>query len=204
MKYGYIRVSTREQNEQRQIETMHGEGITDRYIYIDKMTGASFDRPQYNRLMKVVERGDKIVVDSLDRLGRDYDGLITEWKRLTHEEGVDVQALDMPFMDSEYFSKLGDLGKLVEDMFLGILAWVAEHERLENHRRQKLGIERAKAEGKYKGKPKKQYSPELIAEAEKALVGEGEAVRGKAAAARVLGCHVNTVTNMIADGRLRI
>lgn len=199
MKYGYIRVSTREQNEERQIETMHAEGIDDRCLFIDKMTGASFDRPKYQELMTIVKPGDKIVVDSLDRLGRDYEGLISEWKRLTHEEGVNIQALDMPFMDSEYFEKLGDLGKLVEDLFLGILSWVAEHERLENHRRQKLGIERAKAQGKFKGKPKKQYDPELIARAETVLRNEG-----KAAAARVLGCHVNTVTNMIADGRLHV
>lgn len=197
MKYGYIRVSTQEQNPERQIETMRREGIDDNLIFVDKASGKNFSRPEYQALMRKVERGDKIVVDSLDRLGRDYDGLISEWKRLTHDEGVDIQALDMPFMDSEYFKKLGDLGKLVEDMFLGILAWVAEHERLENQRRQKLGIERAKAAGKYKGGVPKRHSPEALAEAQRVLDADG-----KTAAAKVLGVNRATVYRMIADGRL--
>lgn len=197
MKYGYIRVSTQEQNPERQAETMRREGIEESLIYIDKASGKDFSRPEYARLMGDIRSGDKIVVDSLDRLGRDYDGLISEWKRLTHDEGVDIQALDMPFMDSEYFRKLGDLGKLVEDMFLGILAWVAEHERLENHRRQKEGIERAKAAGKYRGGTPRSYPQDVIDRANEALRTDG-----KAAAAKVLGCTRATVYRMIEDGRL--
>ena len=190
-------MSTTGQNPARQIETLHNEGITDDNLFIDLASGKDFDRPQYQKLMATVQPGDKIIVDSLDRLGRDYDGLISEWKRLTHDEGVDVQALDMPFMDSSYFGKLGDLGKLVEDMFLGILSWVAEHERLENHRRQAEGIERARAAGKYRGRQNRVYAPEQIKAAEKALREEG-----KTAAARVLGCTPNTIYRMLADGRL--
>ena len=108
MKYGYIRVSTKEQNPQRQQAAMEREGV-DR-VFVDFASGKNFDRPKYNELMALVRPGDKIVVDSLDRLGRDYEGLIAEWKSLTHGRGVNVQALDLPFMDSEYFSKLGDLG----------------------------------------------------------------------------------------------
>lgn len=195
MKYGYIRVSTKEQNPQRQQEAMEREGV-DR-VLVDYASGKDFDRPKYSELMGLVRPGDKIVVDSLDRLGRDYDGLIAEWKSLTHDKGVHVQALDLPFMDSEYFAKLGDLGKLVEDLFLGILAWVAEHERLEMKRRQEIGIAKAKEQGKYKGRMRLSYPPETLAAASDAL-----AVGGKAAAARVLGCSVGTVSNMLKDGRL--
>ena len=197
MIYGYIRVSTKEQNLTRQIKAMEQEGIVTENLFIDKASGKNFDRPAYQALMEKVQPGDKIVVDSLDRLGRDYDGLIAQWKRLTHEQGVDIQALDMPFMDSAYFRKLGDLGKLVEDMFLGILAWVADHERQEIMRRQREGIEKAKVEGKYQGRQNTVYDPEILAQAQGVLNQHG-----KSAAARVLGVSRSTIQRMCKDGRL--
>ena len=198
MIYGYIRVSTLEQNVDRQVKSMDDLGVDESRLYIDKASGKNFDRPKYRELMGKVSRGDKIVVDSLDRLGRDYDGLISEWKRLTHDEGIDIQALDMTFMNSEYFRNMGDLGKLVEDIFVGILSWVAEHERLENHRRTMEGIAVAKAAGKFKGGVKKRL-PEGALEAAQAALDGGAS---KAEVARMLGVHPNTVFNMLKDGRL--
>lgn len=195
--YGYIRVSTIEQNVARQVETMTREGVPQDKLFIDKASGKSFDRPEYQRLLATVQPGDKIIVDSLDRLGRDYDGLIAEWKRLTRDMGVHVKALDLAFMDSEAFAAMEDLGQMIEDMLLSVLSWSAANERTKMLRRQAEGIAVAKAEGKYKGRSKTSYSQDEIDAAQEALTSQG-----KTAAARVLGVNRNTIYRMIEDGRL--
>ena len=196
--YGYIRVSTEGQNPERQIRKMRELGVPDERLFVDRASGKDLDRPAYRALMDVVADGDQIIVDSLDRLGRNYDDVTAEWRRLV-SMGVDIRCLDLDFFDSAKLREMGSIGICVEDMLLSLLAYVAQTEREKNRQRQAEGIAVAREQGKYKGKPKKEYPPELLAEAERAL-----AERGKAAAARVLGCHVNTVTNMVADGRLHV
>lgn len=196
--YGYIRVSSATQNPERQVRKMAELGIPPERMFVDYASGKNLDRPRYRELMSLVCDGDQVVVDSLDRLGRSYDDVTAEWRRLVGM-GVDIRCLDLDFFDSARFREMGAIGVCVEDMLLSLLAYVAQTEREKNRQRQAEGIALARAEGKFKGKPKRSFDPELLAGAERALASQG-----KAAAARVLGCHVNTVANMIADGRLRV
>ncbi|WP_165170673.1 recombinase family protein [Adlercreutzia sp. ZJ242] len=196
--YGYVRVSTREQNEERQLRKMRELGVSEGNLYVDKASGKNLDREAYDALMSVVSEGDVVLVDSLDRLGRNYFDIVEEWRRLTREEGVGIRCLDLDFFDSAKFREMGSLGICVEDMLLSLLAYVAQTERDKNRQRQAEGIAIAKEQGKYKGRSKAVHDAAVVAEAERAL-REG----GKAAAARVLGVGRGTVYNMIEDGRLR-
>lgn len=157
---GYVRVSTEEQNEARQLTLMEREGVEE--LYVDKASGKDFDRAGYERLMADVEPGDLLVLDALDRLGRDYDGLVAEWRRLSREAGCDVAALDVEFMDTRKFRAMGDMGKVVEDMALSMLAWAAERERKEMLRKQRDGIEEARKAGKYKGRKRVEVDAALL------------------------------------------
>ena len=154
MDYGYVRVSATDQNPERQIEKMKNElGIEDRFLFVEKASGKDFERPIYQGMKMTMREGDVLYVDSLDRLGRDYDGVISEWKHLTREMKVDVVALDKRDMfDSRKFREMGDIGKLLEDQMLSMMAWVAEQERKKIRVRQREGIAIAKAEGKYTGR----------------------------------------------------
>ena len=192
--YGYIRVSTKDQNPQRQIDKMTLLGVSD--LFVDKASGKNLDRPAYKSLLDKVKEGDTILFDSLDRLGRSYDDVTREWRRLTREVGCELKVLDLEFFDSQAFKMMGDVGTCVEDMLLSLLAYVAQTEREKNRVRQAEGIAIAKKQGRYKGKPKTTYSEEQIRRAKDALSVS------KAAAAKVLGCHPNTIYNMIEDGRL--
>lgn len=154
MKLGYIRVSSKDQNESRQIEKMLALGIEERYIFVDKQTGANFDRPQYQAMKLFIRPGDIVYIDDLDRLGRDYDGIIREWKHITRELGADIVILSNPTLfDSQKFKQMGDIGKLMEDQFLSLLSFVAEQERKKIKRRQAEGIALAKKQGKHLGRP---------------------------------------------------
>lgn len=157
--FGYVRVSTKDQNEERQIARLKELGVDDRHIYVDKTTGKDFnDRPAYDALLLTLREGDLLYIDSLDRLGRSYDSNLKEWKRITREIGADVVALDMESVfDSRKFRAQGDVGKLMEDQMTSILSWVAEQERKKMLERQRPGIERAKREGKYKGRKPVEY-----------------------------------------------
>lgn len=197
-RYGYVRVSSKDQNEARQLEKMRELEIEDKNIFIDKASGKDLEREQYKKLISIVEEGDEIIFDSLDRLGRDYDDLTIEWRRLTREVGCDLKALDLEFFDSALFRSMGDIGKCVEDMLLSLLAYVAQTERKKNRQRQAEGIAIAKSLGKYKGKPKTIFPAELIDAANKALREEG-----KSAAAKILNVSRITVYRMIEDGRLK-
>lgn len=198
--YGYVRVSTAEQNEARQLATMAAEGVAPGNVYVDKASGKDFDRPAWAALLAALRPGDRLLVDSLDRLGRNYGAVTEEWRRLTRDMGVSVKALDLGFFDSEAFAAMGDMGRCVEDMLLSLLAYVAQTERDKMLRRQAEGIAVAKAEGRYKGRAKASFPPELLAQAQAAL-DSGERDRVSRAAA-VLGVHRNTVANMVRDGRL--
>lgn len=150
--YGYVRVSTVEQNTERQIIKMKALGISEDHLFIDKASGKNMDRPQWKLLMDTVSEGDSIVIDSLDRLGRNYDDVTREWKRLTRETGVHIKCLDLEFFDSQKFAEMGDLGICLEDMLLSLLAYVAQTERKKIKQRQSEGIAVAKSAGKYEGR----------------------------------------------------
>lgn len=153
MKVGYVRVSTKEQNEARQIQSMTDAGVEK--IYMDKQSGKDFDRPEYQKMIAELKEEDVLVLHSLDRLGRNYDCIIEEWHRITKTIKADIIVLDMPLLDTT--AKGNDLtGTFIADMVLQILSYVATAERENIRKRQAEGIAIAKAEGKYKGRqPKK-------------------------------------------------
>ncbi|WP_168123972.1 recombinase family protein [Paenibacillus sp. HB172176] len=155
MKLAYGRVSAKDQNPERQLIKFRELGVDERYIFVDKQSGKSFDRPRYQALRLLIREGDLVYMDALDRLGRDYDGIIAEWKYITRELDADIVCLDNEALfDSRKFKTMGDLGKLLEDQFLSMLAYVAEQERKKNGQRQAEGIEVARANGVSFGRPR--------------------------------------------------
>jgi DNA invertase Pin-like site-specific DNA recombinase len=152
---GYCRVSSIDQNETRQVLKMKALNIELKYIFIDKQSGKDLNRPEYQLMRRFCEEGDLIYIDSLDRLGRNYDDIITEWKYLTRIVNADIICLDNETLfDSRKFKSMGDIGKLMEDQFLSLLSYVAEQERKKIKQRQAEGIAIAKSQGKYKGRKK--------------------------------------------------
>lgn len=149
--YGYIRVSSVDQNEQRQLVALHGRGVADRYIYMDKQSGKDFHRPQYRRMMKKLRAGDLLYVQSIDRLGRNYAEIRQQWQRLTKEKGVDICVIDMPLLDTRQGKDL--MGTFIADLVLQILSFVAQNERENIRKRQAEGIAAAKARGVKFGRP---------------------------------------------------
>lgn len=149
--YGYIRVSTREQNEDRQRIALHELGLTDRQIFLDKQSGKDFDRPQYRRLLKKLCPGDLLYVKSIDRLGRNYEEIQNQWRILTREKGVDICIVDMPILDTRRGKDL--LGTFISDLVLQLLSFVAENERVNIRQRQAEGIAAAKSRGVRFGRP---------------------------------------------------
>ncbi|MFS0558306.1 recombinase family protein [Brevibacillus centrosporus] len=163
MKLGYARVSAKDQNPERQIKKMRELGIEERYIFVDKQSGKDFNRPQYQAMRLIIREGDLLYLDALDRLGRDYDGIIREWKYITRELNADIVVLENETLfDSRKFRSMGDLGKLMEDQFLSLLSYVAEQERKKNKQRQAEGIEVAKNNGVRFGRRKYEITPEFI------------------------------------------
>lgn len=170
MKIGYVRVSTKDQNEARQIESM-SENNVDK-IYMDKMSGKDFNRPEYQKMISELKEGDVVVLHSLDRLGRNYDMIIEEWRKITKEIKADIIVLDMPLLNTT--TGQDDLtGKFIADLFLQVLSYVAATERENIRKRQAEGIAIAKAQGKYKGRVRKIIEP-AIYESAKALYDLGE------------------------------
>jgi DNA invertase Pin-like site-specific DNA recombinase len=152
--YGYIRVSTKEQNEQRQLNKMIDKGVEARRIFVDKASGKDFNRPQYQTLRRVLGEGDLVYIDALDRMGRNYDEVISEWKYITRELQADIIVLENETLfDSRKFREMGEIGRLMEDQFLSLLSYVADQERKKIRQRQAEGIAVAKSEGKHLGRP---------------------------------------------------
>lgn len=152
-KYGYVRVPTREQNLERQILAMKEEGIEDKNIYADQMSGKDFDRPKYNRLMKKLKPGDLLVIKSIDRLGRNYTEILEQWRVITKNKKANIKVIDMPLLNTE--TGHGDLtGVFISDLVLQILAYVAETERAFIKQRQAEGIAIAKKNGVKFGREK--------------------------------------------------
>ncbi len=143
--YGYIRVSTREQNEDRQVIALTEAGVSKDHFYIDKQSGKDFNRKQYKRMLRKLKAEDVLVVKSIDRLGRNYDEIIEQWRLLTKDKGVNIVVLDMPLLDTRNNKDL--TGTLIADIVLQLLSYVAQTEREFIHQRQAEGIAAAKARG---------------------------------------------------------
>ena len=148
--FGYIRVSSKDQNEARQVEKMRELGIDERHIFIDKESGKNFDREQYQAMVAMLREGDLVYVTSLDRLGRNYKETGDEWARITKEKKADICVLDMPILDTRVSKDL--TGELISDIVIKLLSYVAEKERESIRTRQAEGIALAKAQGKYQGR----------------------------------------------------
>ena len=151
--YGYCRVSSRDQNEDRQLITMKEMNVPEKNIFIDKQSGKDFDRPQYKRLMRKIKAGDVLYIKSIDRLGRNYKDIIEQWKIITKDKGADICILDMPILDTRRNKDL--LGTLIADLVLAILSYVSENERTAIKTRQADGIAAAKKREVRFGRPPK-------------------------------------------------
>lgn len=151
--YGYARVSTREQNEERQLFALRAMSIPEQNIFIDKQSGKDFERPQYKRLFKKLKPDDLIYIKSIDRLGRNYGEILEQWRVLTKEKGIDIMVLDMPLLDTRRGKDL--MGTFLSDIVLQVLSFVAENERANIRQRQAEGIAAAKARGVRFGRPPK-------------------------------------------------
>lgn len=151
--YGYIRVSSKDQNADRQRVAMWDAGISDGYIYMDKQSGKNFDRPEYRKVIKKLKPGDTLYVKSIDRLGRNYDEILEQWRIITKEKLAAIVVLDMPLLDTRQSRDL--TGTLIADIVLQLLSYVAQTEREYIRQRQAEGIAVAKAKGVHFGrKPK--------------------------------------------------
>ena len=158
--YGYVRVSTKEQCEDRQLIALQEFSVPRENVYIDKLSGKDFNRPQYQKMMRRLRKGDLLVVTSIDRLGRNYSEILEQWRKLTREKQVDIAVLDMPLLDTRRTED--DLtGIFVADLVLQILSYVAQTERDNIHRRQTEGIEAAKLRGVRFGRPRKKIPEEF-------------------------------------------
>ena len=151
MEYGYARVSTKEQNELRQLIALRKFGLTDRAIFVDKQSGKDFDRRGYRRLLRKLKDGDTLVIKSIDRLGRNYAEILEQWRILTKDKGIDIVVLDMPLLDTRRGKDL--MGTFLSDIVLQVLSFVAENERTNIRQRQAEGIAAAKAKGVKFGRP---------------------------------------------------
>ncbi|WP_273101817.1 recombinase family protein [Bulleidia extructa] len=165
MKYGYIRVSTKEQNIDRQLSVILKENISMNRIYIDKASGKDFNRKKYKKLVKKLKESDEVYIKSIDRLGRNYDEIIREWNLITKEKRAEIIVLDFPLLDTR--AKSYDLtGKFISNIVLQILSYVAQIERENTLQRQSEGIREAKKRGVVFGRPKKEMPENFISVAE--------------------------------------
>lgn len=191
MKYGYVRVSTKEQNEARQVQSMSEYGVDK--VFMDKQSGKDFDRPNYQKMISELKEGDVVILHSLDRLGRNYDAIIEEWHRITKELKADIIVLDMPLLNTTVCG--ADLtGKFIADLVLQVLSYVAANERENIKKRQAEGIAIAKTQGKYAncGRKKAEYDVDAIVE----LLSNGVS---KSEIARQMNISRPTLNKILAD-----
>lgn len=157
--YGYIRVGSRDQNEDRQMIAMQELKVPRNNIYMDKQSGKDFNRPKYKRLLRRLRQDDLLYIKSIDRLGRNYSEILEQWRVLTKEKGVDIVVLDMPLLDTRRGKDL--MGTFLSDIVLQVLSFVAENERTNIRQRQAEGIAVAKAKGVRFGRPPQPLPPEF-------------------------------------------
>lgn len=178
--YGYIRVSSKDQNESRQIEAMKELGIPEERIFIDKQSGKDFNRAEYQTLKRMLKDSPNsvLVIYSIDRLGRNYKEIIKEWQELITECKADIKVLDMPLLDTTQYKDL--LGTFISDLILQVLSFVAEQERGNIRKRQAEGIAIAKAQNKHLGRPKAEITEAFMTEYSKWKNGEQTATQAMA------------------------
>ena len=191
MNYGYIRVSSRDQNEERQLIAMHEAGIDYAHIFMDKQSGKDFDRPKYQRLRKKLRKGDTLYVKSIDRLGRNYNEILQQWQENNKDIGSDIVVLDMPLLDTRQRTDL--MGTLIADIVLQLLSYVAQTEREFIKQRQTEGIAAAKARGVHLGRLPS-VRPEAYAECRKRWRNGTLSAR---AAGKLLGVAHTTFLNWV-------
>lgn len=153
--YGYVRVSTKHQNIDRQVSALKSSGIKYENIYVDKCTGVNFERAEYEKLINKLKEGDILYIKSIDRLGRNYDEIIEQWNLIVKSKHVDIVVLDFPLLDTRA-KKDGVTGKFISDMTLQILSYVAQIEKENTHQRQMEGIVEARKRGVKFGRPQKE------------------------------------------------
>ena len=176
--FGYVRVSSTDQNEDRQMLAMQEKSVPEKNIYVDKQSGKDFNRPQYQKLVKKLKSGDLLYILSIDRLGRNYEEIQRQWRVLTKDIGIDICVIDMPLLDTRNGKDL--MGTFIADLVLQILSFVAENERVNIKKRQAEGIAAAKLKGVRFGIP--EISPpdnfgEIVAEWEAKKITFAEAIR---------------------------
>lgn len=175
--YGYVRVSTKEQNEGRQLEEMRKLGIPEERIFIDKQSGKDFNRAEYQTLKRMLKDSPNslLVILSIDRLGRNYEEIVKEWQELTTECKSDIKVIDMPLLDTTQYKDT--LGNFISNLILQVLSFVAEQERTNTRKRQEQGIALAKAEGRHLGRPKAEITEQYVIEYTKWKNGEQTATQ---------------------------
>ncbi len=174
-KFGYVRISSKDQNEIRQIESLIQIGVDERDIFIDKQSGKNFDRPEYQLLKRMLRKGDVLYLHSLDRFGRTKSGILEEWNDITKNIRADIVVMDMPLLDTTKFKD--SLGSFISDLVLQILSWMAEEERDRIRKRQREGIDLALQNGVAFGRPKVQVTEEFKEIYSRWKVGEMTAVK---------------------------
>lgn len=176
--YGYARVSSTDQNEERQLVALREKGVDENNIFIDKQSGKDFDRPQYKKMVQKIKSGDLLYILSIDRLGRNYEEIQRQWIVLTKEKDVDICVIDMPLLDTRQGKDL--MGTFIADLVLQILSFVAQSERENIRKRQEEGIAAAKARGVKFGRPEKQVPAnfaKLVANWEKKKISLSEILK---------------------------
>ena len=158
--YGYARVSSADQNEARQIVALRNAGIEDNHIFIDHRSGKDFNRPAWRRVRRTLREGDTLVIQSLDRLGRNYADMLDEWRFLVHKRKVNIRVLDMPILDTANKTN-GLIGEVIAEIVLQLLSFVAENERRNIRERQRQGIAAARTRGVRFGRPKRKLPPQF-------------------------------------------
>ena len=188
--FGYARVSTRDQNLGRQLDALHEFGVEE--VFADKASGRDFARPEWKRMMDLLSEGDLLVVKSIDRLGRNYEEILDQWRAITKVKGVEMVVLDMPLLDTRR-ERGGITGVLIADIVLQLLSYVAQVERESIHQRQAEGIAAAKARGVKFGRPEKKQPSSYKSTRESYLAG----YLTRSEAASKLGVSVSTFDKWI-------
>ena len=192
---GYARVSSRDQNEDRQIIALTEFGVPQSAVFVDKVSGKDFDRKNYKRMLKKLKKSDVLVIKSIDRLGRNYKDVIKQWQYITQDKGADIVVLDMKLLDTRQHKDL--LGTFIADMVLQLLSYVAENERLNIKQRQAEGIAAAKARGVVFGRPKKFYTENYI----DVFIRYQHKELTKTQAIQLIGCKEHTFYRMLSELR---